>query len=81
MRGLAAVIAHKEDEAALRRLSCPVLLLTGSRSVPFHRRINELLAQLLSMVESSELEGTHTAPRGNKEGFLRELRGFLANHQ
>ncbi len=81
MRGLAAVAEHKEDEAALKKLACPVLLMTGSRSVPFHRRINDLLAQKIPKVEKSELEGTHTAPRSNKDGFLRQLRRFLAGHE
>jgi pimeloyl-ACP methyl ester carboxylesterase len=81
MRGLAAVTSHREDESALKQLSCPVLLMSGSRSVAFHRRINELLAWKILNVEMSELEGTHTAPRSNKDGFIRQLRSFLASHE
>ncbi len=81
MRGLTAVTLHREEEAALRKLSRPVLLMNGSRSVPFHRRINELLAQKISNVETTELEGAHSAPRSNKDGFIQQLRSFLASHE
>jgi pimeloyl-ACP methyl ester carboxylesterase len=47
MRGLAAVATHHENVEVIRQLPQPVLLLNGTNTVPFHRRINELLSGLL----------------------------------
>lgn len=55
MRGLAAVPAHREDCARLGQRKAPVLLLTGSETVSFHRRMNDLLARALPRVERGEL--------------------------
>ena len=81
MRGLAAIPAHREDRARLAQLTSPVLLLTGSETVPFHRRINELLARALPRVETAELPGGHSAPRTSSAAFIQRLRAFLARHQ
>lgn len=80
MRGLAAVARHREDPAALRRLRIPVLLLTGSETVPFHRRINERLAATLADPETAVLPGGHTALRTSSAEFLAIVRDFLARH-
>jgi len=81
MRGLAAIPAHREDRARLAQLECPVLLLTGSETVPFHRRMNDLLARALPRVERAELAGGHSAPRTARTAFNEELRSFLARHE
>lgn len=81
MRGLAAVPAHREDRARLAQLEAPVLLLTGSETVPFHRRMNDLLARALPQVECAELPGGHSAPRTARSAFNRELRSFLARQE
>ncbi len=81
MRGLAAVPAHREDRARLAQLEVPVLLLTGSETVPFHRRMNDLLAQVLPRVERGELPGGHSAPRTASSAFNEQLQGFLARHE
>jgi len=81
MRGLAAIPAHREDRARLARVGAPVLLLTGSETVPFHRRINDLLAQALPRVERGELPGGHAAPRTASAAFNARLRAFLARHE
>lgn len=80
MRGLAAVPAHREDHARLAQLRVPVLLLHGSESVPFHRRMNELLARALPRAERGELPGGHSAPRTARSAFNEQLRAFLARH-
>jgi pimeloyl-ACP methyl ester carboxylesterase len=81
MRGLAAVPAHREDRARLAQLKVPVLLLTGSETVPFHRRMNDLLAQVFPRVERGELPGGHSAPRTASSAFNEQLRAFLARHE
>lgn len=81
MRGLSAVSEHREDRARLAQLDRPVLLLTGSETIPFHRRINELLAHVIPEVETAELEGGHSAPRTASSAFNEQLRAFLARNQ
>ncbi len=81
MRGLAAVTAHREDRARLARLEIPVLLLTGSETVLFHRRMNDLLSEVLPQVERRELPGGHSAPRTASQAFNAQLRLFLARHE
>lgn len=81
MRGLAAVPAHREDPARLAHLEQPILLLSGSETVPFHRRINELLARAMPRVETADLPGGHSAPRTAPSAFNRQLRAFLARHE
>lgn len=80
MRGLSATPAHREDRARLARMNIPVLLLTGSDTVAFHRRINDLLAELLPRVERAELPGGHSASRTARSAFNEQLRMFLARH-
>lgn len=80
MRGLAAVPAHREERSRLARLRVPVLLLNGSNTVPFHRRINELLARAIPRVETAEIPGGHSAPRLEMHAFNGKLRDFLARH-
>jgi len=81
MRGLATVLAHREDRARLAHLQTPVLLVTGSETVPFHRRINELLGQAMPRVETAELPGGHSAPSTVPRQFTERVRGFLLQHE
>lgn len=81
MRGLAAVPAHRENRARLAQLEIPVLLLTGSETIPFHRRMNDLLTRALPRVERAELPGGHSAPHTASSAFNEKLRGFLARHE
>ena len=80
MRGLAAVSRHREDPGALRELRTPILLLAGSDTVPFHRRINERLALALPKPETAVLPGNHTALRTSSTEFLNLVRDFLSRH-
>jgi pimeloyl-ACP methyl ester carboxylesterase len=81
LRGLAAVANHRDDPDRLRSFRHPVLIMTGARTVPFHRRINDLLASALPMVERVELPGGHGAPSSAPDAFIAELRSFLARHR
>jgi len=80
MRGLAAIPAHSEDLARLARFPHPVLLLTGSDTVAFHRRINVLLARAFPQIETAVLPGGHAAPRTAMTTFVEQLRAFLRRH-
>lgn len=81
MRGLSAIPAHHEDPVRLALLKIPVLLLNGAETVPFHRRMNDLLAEVLPRVERGELPGGHSAPRTASSAFNSQLRSFLARHE
>jgi lipase len=80
MRGLASVPRHRESIAGLAQLDCPVLLLTGSTTVPFHRQMADRLAPLLPDVSRAEVTGGHSAPRTAITEFAETLRQFLRQH-
>jgi pimeloyl-ACP methyl ester carboxylesterase len=80
LRGLSAVADHTDDPQRLRTFRRPVLVVTGSRTVGFHRRINDALAASLPAAERVELEGGHAAPVTEVAAFVPELRSFLARH-
>ena len=78
MRGLAAVAAHRETADAIRKLDVPVLLINGTDTIGFHRRINELLSKRLPNVEVAVIPGTHGASRTSQAEFLAVTRAFLS---
>ena len=80
LRGLSVVPAHTDKPDRLRAFLRPVLIMTGSKTVPFHRRINEILAQTLPSAERVELDGGHTTPISAVEDFVRTLQAFLERH-
>lgn len=79
MRGLAAVAAHREAPDAIRELQVPVLLIHGANTVGFHKRINDLLSNLLPNVRVAQIPGTHGASRTSQAEFLAITRAFLAS--
>lgn len=79
MRGLAAVAAHRETADAIRKLHVPVLLINGADTVRFHKRINEVLSNLLPNVKVAIIPGTHGASRTSEAEFLAITRAFLAD--
>ena len=82
LRGLSVIPAHTDTPDRLRGFRRPVLIMTGSNTVRFHRRINEILAQTLPMAERVELGGGHTlgAPVSAVEEFVATLQAFLVRH-
>jgi hypothetical protein len=58
-----------------------VLLINGSQTIGFHRRINECLGDLLPTVEKAQIAGTHGASRTSPEEFVRLVRAFLEKHR
>jgi pimeloyl-ACP methyl ester carboxylesterase len=81
LRGLSVIPAHTDNTARLRTFRRPVLIMTGSNTVPFHRRINEILAQTLPLAERIELAGGHTTPVSAADDFVATLQAFLARHR
>jgi pimeloyl-ACP methyl ester carboxylesterase len=81
LRGLAAVANHSDRRERLKTFRRPVLIMTGTETVAFHRRINDILAGDFPMAERVELTGGHSAPVTAREEFVAKLRAFLARHR
>jgi pimeloyl-ACP methyl ester carboxylesterase len=79
LRGLSAVPDHIDEVERLKSFRRPVLLITGANSPRFHRRINELLAAHLPLVERAELPGGHSAVNTARSESLVRVRSFLAD--
>src|SRR5215831_4818839 len=73
LRGLSAVAHVKVDPKQLTNVRKPVLIVTGSSTVSFHKRINEALAAQLPIVDRLDLPGTHAAVITAQEAFLTGL--------
>lgn len=80
LRGLSVVAALRDYPAGLEAFPKPVLILTGSETVAFHRRINDILAAALRGGERAEVPGGHGAPYSARAEFLSRLEAFLARH-
>jgi pimeloyl-ACP methyl ester carboxylesterase len=80
LRGLSAVSNHTDRIARLQAFRKPVLIMTGTNTVPFHRRINEVLAAGFPADERVEITGGHTAPVTAADEFVAKLRAFISRH-
>jgi pimeloyl-ACP methyl ester carboxylesterase len=81
LRGLSVIPAHQDSLERVRQFDRPVLIMTGANTVPFHRRINEILAQTFPLAERAELAGGHTTPVSAVEEFVTTLQAFLTRHR
>jgi pimeloyl-ACP methyl ester carboxylesterase len=81
LRGLSAVSGHTDDVGRLKTFRRPVLIVTGSRTISFHRRIDDLLAMHLPLAERAELSGDHGAPASAREEFVSKIKAFLTQHR
>jgi pimeloyl-ACP methyl ester carboxylesterase len=81
LRGLSAVPDHPDDVARLKHFRRPVLLVQGTNTARFHRRINELLATHLPLAEVVGLPGGHSAVNTARGAFLARLRAFLGTRR
>jgi pimeloyl-ACP methyl ester carboxylesterase len=80
LRGLSVVATHNDDVRRIRRFDRPVLIVTGSTTVAFHRRIDEILAGDFPHAERAELPGGHGATSTAPEEFVRMIEAFVARH-
>jgi pimeloyl-ACP methyl ester carboxylesterase len=77
LRGLSVVNNYKVDFKKLHQFQKPVLIITGTQTVPFHKRINELLKKEFSFAKTASLQGGHTAVNTNPDEFVQCLLKFL----
>ena len=77
LRGMAAVSAYKGDMKKLHGFNKPVLMINGSSTVAFHKRINELLAAKLPNAIKKEIPGGHNAPVVSQAEFIKAVSDFI----
>ena len=73
-RAFLVPIEHKDDPARLKRFDRPVLLVAGTDTAPFERRIQRALAALLPRARSLEMPGGHDRIRHARRGNACDLR-------
>lgn len=77
LRGLSLIANHTDTLTRVQDFKKPVLLLTGSGTVFFHRRINELLAKEFPVVSIKEIPGGHSAPQVAVTEFIQAIQEFI----
>jgi pimeloyl-ACP methyl ester carboxylesterase len=81
LRGFSVIADHADDVRRLENFRRPVLIVTGSKTISFHRRIDDILATHLHMVERAELPGDHGAPVALQVEFVSTIKAFLMRHR
>jgi len=81
LRGFSVVADHADDVRRLKSFRRPVLIMTGFNTISFHRRIDDILATHLPMVERAELPGDHGAPVALQAEFISTIKAFLMRHR
>lgn len=76
LRGLYTVGEFNDDPARLRALQMPALVVTGARTVSFHRAMNESLLRTLPHAEALELGAGHNSPAADPNHFVLEWQKF-----
>lgn len=79
LRGSGAIFEHTDDPARLRTFDRPVLLVTGTGTAPFLRRIHDTLARELPWARTAEMPAGHAPQIVSMDRFLEELAAFQAS--
>ena len=77
LRGLSLVNNYQIDLKKLHDFKKPVLIITGTQTVPFHKRIDELLTAKFPLAKTASIQGGHTAVNTNPHEFVETLINFL----
>ena len=77
LRGLSVVNKYQINLNKLHQFQKPVFIITGTQTVSFHKRIDELLAEEFSFVKTASIQGGHTAINTNPNEFIECLLKFL----
>lgn len=82
--GFFKMMARSQDpypdipRASLRRLTMPVLVITGEKTIAIHRRIDEELSRLIPRARSATIPAAgHGSPRENPRSFTEVVDNFL----
>jgi pimeloyl-ACP methyl ester carboxylesterase len=76
LRNVTDAFAHVDDPARLRALGLPVLLVTGTDTAPFLRRVHERLDLELPDARALEMPGGHAPHLVSMDRFLEALATF-----
>jgi pimeloyl-ACP methyl ester carboxylesterase len=77
LRGLSVIDNYQINLKKLHQFKKPVLIVTGTQTVPFHKRIDELLAAEFSFAQKTSIPGGHGAVNKNPNEFIAALLNFL----
>jgi pimeloyl-ACP methyl ester carboxylesterase len=77
LRGLSAVSNYQVNMKKLHQFGKPVLIITGTQTVPFHKEIDELLAAELPLAKTATIPGGHTAVNTSPKEFIECLLNYL----
>jgi pimeloyl-ACP methyl ester carboxylesterase len=77
LRGLSAVGEYKLDLKKVHQFRPPVLIITGTESVPFHKRINALLTAEFTNAMAESIDSDHAIPSKAPSELVKCLRNFL----
>jgi pimeloyl-ACP methyl ester carboxylesterase len=77
LRGLSAVNDYKLDMKKVRQFKKPVLVITGTETVAFHKRINALLAAEFTSATAESIQSDHAIPSKAPQDLVRCLKNFL----
>jgi pimeloyl-ACP methyl ester carboxylesterase len=77
LRGLSAVANHTDSISRLHLFKQPVLILTGTGTVAFHRRINQILTEEFPIATAKEIAGGHSAPKAAVKEFIQAIQEFI----
>jgi pimeloyl-ACP methyl ester carboxylesterase len=79
LRNARAVFDHVDDPMRLRTFEYPVLLVTGTGTAPFLRRIHDALAKALPCARATEMPAGHAPQIVSMDRFLQELTAFQSS--
>jgi pimeloyl-ACP methyl ester carboxylesterase len=77
LRGLSAVSNYEVDLKKTHQFGKPVLIITGTQTVPFHKKIDELLAAEFPLAKTATIPGGHTAINTSPKEFIECLLRYL----
>ncbi|MEO7445565.1 MAG: alpha/beta hydrolase [Ferruginibacter sp.] len=81
LRGLAVINKYKVDCKDLHRFLKPVLIVTGTQTVLFHKKIDALLAGEFPLGKTTNITGGHAAININATEFVTRLKNFLGDEK
>ena len=77
LRGLAVVGEYKINYEKLHRFQKPVLIVTGTQTVIFHKRIDELLAKEFAFAREVRVQSGHAIPATAPKELVKNILEFL----
>ncbi len=77
LRGLFTVGEYKINLKKIQRFHKPVLIITGTGTVPYHTRIDALLANEFPLAKTASLPGGHASVYSHPDEFIKILLQFI----